>query len=81
MASSGDKMRYLQVSKARGVAMGLFGLSLRETLDAGRRGLPQQRAVERTALALKLEGGSSMVAWYFYYYCCACHYYYYYYFM
>jgi hypothetical protein len=81
MASSGDKMRYLQVSKARGVAMGLFGLSLRETLDAGRRGLPQQRAVERTALALKLEGGSSMVAWYFYHYCCACHYYYCYYFM
>jgi hypothetical protein len=63
MANSGDKMRFLQVSKARGVAMGLFAISMRETLEIGRCMYAQQAAVEQAALALKLEGGSAMVPW------------------
>ena len=63
MASQKNRMRFLQVSKARGVAMALFGLSVRETIEAGRLQEPQQMAVERTCMALKAEGASVAVPW------------------
>lgn len=59
----GDKMRYLQISKARGVAVALLAASTRETLEAGRLGGTHQMAIERTAFALKVEGTVASVPW------------------
>ena len=63
MASDGNRERFLEVSKARGVSASLLGIAVRETLDAGRRHEPQQFAVERTCLAFKAEGGAAAAAW------------------
>ena len=63
-ANSNDRRRFIQVSKARGVALALFGVSMRETMDIGRRDLTQQAAVEQAALNFKLEGAASTVSWY-----------------
>ena len=56
-------MRYLQISKARGVAVTLLATATRETLEAGRRGETHKMAIERTALALKIEGTIASVPW------------------
>jgi hypothetical protein len=63
MTGNGDKLRFLQVSKARGVAMALLGISMRETLEAGRCNESQQGAVERACLSLKVEGSAAAQAW------------------
>ena len=63
MACAGNRARFLEVSKARGVAVSLLGISMRETIESGRRNESQQMAVERTCLAFRVEGASAAVAW------------------
>ena len=63
MACAGNRARFLEVSKARGVAVSLLGISMRETIEAGRRGESQQMAVERTCAAFRVEGASAATAW------------------
>jgi hypothetical protein len=63
MANGGDRTRFLDMSRARGAAMGLLGIGMRETIEAGRRHESQQMAVERTCLAFKAEGAKAAVAW------------------
>ena len=63
MASRGDKGRFLHVSKARSIAVGLLAIGMRETLVAGRNDERQQPAVERAAAAFKAEGGAPAVSW------------------
>ena len=63
MACAGNRARFLEVSKARGVAVSLLGISMRETIEAGRRGESQQMAVERTCAAFRVEGASAAAAW------------------
>ena len=64
MAANAELTRFLEVSKARAVAVGLMAVGLRETLDAGRRNATQQEAVERTALHFKCgDGCGASVSW------------------
>ena len=63
MAANAEMTRFLEISKARAIAVGLIAIGLRETLDAGRRGANQQEAVERTAQHFKCEGGAAAVPW------------------
>ena len=58
-----DAARFREVSKTRGVAASLLGISVREAIEAGRREEPQQMAVERACLAFKAEGASAAAAW------------------
>jgi hypothetical protein len=63
MASAGNRARFLEVSKARGVAVSLLGIGMRETIESGRRNESQQMAVERACAAFRVEGASAAVAW------------------
>jgi hypothetical protein len=63
MASSSDRSRYREISKSRGIAASLLGISMRETIEAGRLKEPQQTAIERACLAFKVEGGEAACAW------------------
>ena len=63
MGTNSDRARFREISKARGVAASLLGISVRETIEAGRRKEPQQAAVERACMAFKAEGVEAALAW------------------
>ena len=63
MSTNSDRARFREISKSRGVAASLLGISMRETIEAGRRNETQQMAVERTCIAFKAEGCSAAIAW------------------
>ena len=63
MAEVSEKPRFIEVSKARGVAMALLAFSVRETAEAGRNEESHRTAIERVCQALKTEGTSAVASW------------------
>ena len=64
MFQQGDRPRCYEISKARGVAMSLQIAGIEETIEAGRRGLAQNEAVQAVMLRLMTESCSvHMASW------------------